>query len=236
MKKLVAFLTAGFSMASRCFGFVASLMVSSTLFLGQFPAQANSTQESIAQPTTNTSATAEVLSQVIPNFGVVTPMLLRGGQPSEQGFTALKAAGIKTVINLRDGKKDISNEKEIVEGLGMKSVSIPLSVFKTVNDNHIDQFLKVVNDPKNQPVYVHCRQGMDRCGTMVGIYRLTQQNWAASDTYNEMLKYGFHPFFFGLSNSMYRVAANLGRPETPPSANEIYDDLKSRFKKAVSVL
>lgn len=222
-------------MASRCFGFVASLLVSSSIFLGQFPAQANSANEVSPLSTTNTSATAGVLSQVIPNFGVVTPFLLRGAQPSREGFAALKSAGVKTVINLRDGKKDIASEKAAVEALGMKSVSIPLSVFKTVKDNDMERFLKVVNDPKQQPVYVHCRQGQDRCGTMVGIYRLTQQSWTASDAYKEMIKYGFHPFFFGLSNSMYRVASALGRPEAPPTAEDIYSDLKTRFKRAVSI-
>ncbi len=223
-------------MASRCLGFVASLMVSSSIFFGQLPAEANSQQAVSPLATTNTSATAQVLSQVVPNFGVVTPFLLRGAQPSRQGFEALKAAGVKTVVNLRDGKKDIANEKELVESLGMKSVSIPLSVFKTVKDEEIEKFLKIVCDPNNGPVYMHCRQGQDRCGTMVAIYRLTQQKWGASQAYDEMLKYGFHPFFIGLSNSMYRVAANLGRPETPPSANEIYTDLKSRLKQAIGAI
>lgn len=223
-------------MAPRCFGFVASLLVSSSLFLGQLPANANSEKLITPLPTTNTSATAQVLTQVVPNFGVVTPYLLRGAQPSRQGFEALKAAGVKTVINLRDGKKDISNEKELVESMGMKSVSIPLSVFKSVKDEDIDKFLKIVNDPKNGPIYMHCRQGQDRCGTMVAIYRLTQQNWGASQAYDEMLKYGFHPFFIGLTNSMYRVASNLGRPEAPPSANEIYTDLKSRLKQAIGTI
>ncbi|PZM80265.1 MAG: hypothetical protein DKT66_13420 [Candidatus Melainabacteria bacterium] len=223
-------------MAPRCFGFVASLLVSSSLFLGQLPANANSEKLSTPLPTTNTSATAQVLTQVVPNFGVVTPFLLRGAQPSRQGFEALKAAGVKTVINLRDGKKDISNEKELVESMGMKSVSIPLSVFKSVKDEDIEKFLKIVNDPKNGPIYMHCRQGQDRCGTMVAIYRLTQQNWGATQAYDEMLKYGFHPFFIGLTNSMYRVASNMGRPETPPSANEIYTDLKSRLKQAIGTI
>ncbi len=223
-------------MASRCFGFVASLMISSSIFLGQLPAMANSQQSITPLSTTNTSSTAEVLAQVVPNFGVVTPFLLRGAQPSRQGFEALRAAGVKTVVNFRDGKKDIAVEKELVESLGMKSVSIPLSVFKTVKDEDIEKFLDVVNNPKNGPVYMHCRQGQDRCGTMVAIYRLTQQNWGATQAYNEMLKYGFHPIFIGLSNSMYRVAANLGRPERPPSADEIYTDLKSRLKQAIGTL
>ena len=221
-------------MASRCFGFVASLLVSSSVFLGQVPAQASTAQAISPLATTNTSATASVLAQVIPNFGIVTPFILRGGQPSQQGFEALKAAGVKTVINLRDGKKDIASEKELVESLGMKSVSIPLSVFKTVKDEDIQKFLSVVNDPKNGPVYMHCRQGQDRCGTMVAIYRLTQQNWGATQAYQEMLKYGFHPMFVGLSSSMYRVASNLGRPEQPPTVSEIVDDIKSRVKSALN--
>ncbi len=223
-------------MASRCFGFVASLLVSTSLFLGQFPAQASSTNEIAPQATTSTSATASVLSQVIPNFGIVTPFLMRGAQPSADGFAALKAAGVKTIITFRDGKKDIQNEKEAVEKLGMKSVSIPLSVFKSVSDDDVNRFLKVVNDPQNQPVFVHCRQGQDRAGTMVGIYRLTEQHWGATQAYNEMIKYGFHPFFVGLSTSMYRVASNLGRPEAPPSAQDIYTDLKSRFKQTISTM
>ncbi len=221
-------------MAPRCFGFVASLMVSSSIFLGQFPALANSANEVSPLSTTNTSATAQVLSQVIPNFGVVTPFLLRGAQPSQEGFAALKAAGVKTVINLRDGKKDIESERAAVEALGMKSVSIPLSVFKTVKNDDMDRFLKIVSDPQQQPVFMHCRQGQDRCGTMVGIYRLTQQSWTASDAYKEMLKYGFHPMFFGLSNSMYRVAEAMGRPEAPPTVSEIYTDLKSRFNRTLT--
>ncbi len=68
----------------------------------------------------------------------------------------------------------------------MKSVSIPLSVFKGVKDADMDRFLKIVNDPQQQPVFVHCRQGQDRCGTIVGIYRLTQQSWTASDAYKEI--------------------------------------------------
>ena len=105
-------------MASRCFGFVASLMISSSIFLGQLPAMANSQQSITPLSTTNTSSTAEVLAQVVPNFGVVTPFLLRGAQPSRQGFEALRAAGVKTVVNFRDGKKDIAVEKELVESLG----------------------------------------------------------------------------------------------------------------------
>jgi protein tyrosine/serine phosphatase len=215
------------------FGFVASLLVSSSIFLGQVPAQANSAEVIAPLPTVSTSATAQVLNQVITNFGVVTPFLMRGAQPTQEGFAALKSAGVKTVINFRDGKKDIENETGVVEALGMKSVSIPLSALKSVKDEEIVHFLKIVNDPEQQPVFVHCRQGQDRAGTMVGIYRLTQQNWTASDAYKEMLRFGFHPIFLPLSSSMYRVANAMGKPEAQPTVSDIYTDLKTRLKRAV---
>jgi hypothetical protein len=40
--------------------------------------------------------------------------------------------------------------------------------------------------------------------------------------------------FVGLSGSMYRVASVMGRPEAPPSADDIFTDLKSRITRAAS--
>ena len=39
-------------------------------------------------------------------------------------------------------------------------------------------FLKIVNDPKNQPVYVHCVGGRHRTGVMTAIYRMTVDKWS----------------------------------------------------------
>lgn len=217
-------------MASRCFNFFASALVSSTILFAAQPAQAQ-----INVPAASAVA-ADSIVDGVPNFGVVSPTLWRSAQPSQANFDAMKKAGLKTVINLRDGDKDIRVGKQMAEEAGLKYVSIPLSVFKSVKPHEIDQFLKVVNDPENQPALVHCRQGQDRTGTLVAIYRLTQQQWTATNAYQEMLKYGFHPIFIGLSNSMYSVANQLGRPETPPGADEIVTDLKSRFKRAMSIL
>lgn len=217
-------------MASRCFNFFASALVSSTIFFANQPAQA---QTNVPEAS---AVAADSVVEGVPNFGVVSPALWRSAQPSQANFDAMKKAGLKTVINLRDGEKDIRVGKQMAENAGLKYVSLPLSVFKSVKPQEIDKFLKVVNDPVNQPVLVHCRQGQDRTGTMVAIYRLTQQQWSATNAYQEMLKYGFHPIFIGLSNSMYSVAGLLGRPETPPGADEIVSDLKSRFKRAMSLL
>ena len=61
-------------------------------------------------------------------------------------------------------------------------------------------FLKVVNDPKNQPVYVHCVGGRHRTGVMTAIYRMTIDKWTSDQAFNEMKQYKFgsaflHPEF-----------------------------------------
>lgn len=176
------------------------------------------------------------LGKVIPNYGQVSSILLRGGQPSYAGLKALKDAGVKTIVNLRDGKDDIIEEQAIANELGMKFVSIPLSVFKGVQKAQTEKFLAVVDSEENQPVFVHCRQGQDRCSTMVAMYRMHKESWAADRAYKEMISYGFHPMFVGLRGAVFGTSAELGRPvETPPNS-EIVDDLRARAKKVLSMI
>ncbi|MBX9691282.1 MAG: tyrosine-protein phosphatase [Cyanobacteria bacterium] len=166
------------------------------------------------------------IGENIPNLGVVSPILLRGGQPRGKGLEQLKAAGVKTIVNLRDGEKDIAREKLEVERLGLKYVSIPMSPFKSASKAQIEKFISIFNDDAAQPIFVHCRAGRDRTGTMVAIYRLETSDWTADKTYNEMVSYGFHQFFFGLSNSVYSHAAKLGRGEAKPPAASFMQGLK----------
>src|ERR1700686_2427638 len=59
----------------------------------------------------------QIDKKLIPDFGEVTPMLYRGGQPKERGFEALAKMGFQIVVDLR-GDRD--NEREEVSRLGMQ--------------------------------------------------------------------------------------------------------------------
>lgn len=78
-------------------------------------------------------------------------------------------------------------------------MNIPINPY-LFTDRHAVKFLQIVNDPENQPVFVHCRHGSDRTGTMVAIYRMAVENWPRSRAINEMLdpRFGFHSTFFTL--------------------------------------
>ena len=125
----------------------------------------------------------------IDNFGAINSNYYRGAQPGGKDYAALAGAGIKTVIDLqRDGDE---NERQLVENAGMKFVKIGMTTHVPPTPQQIEQFLKTVNDPANQPVYVHCAGGKHRTGVMTAVYRMTQDNWTSDQAFREMKNYKF---------------------------------------------
>ena len=57
-------------------------------------------------------------------------------------------------------------------------------------------FLKVLENPDNRPVFVHCREGKDRTGYMVASHRIMDQDWTADDAIHEMFDFHFNTIFF----------------------------------------
>jgi protein tyrosine/serine phosphatase len=131
----------------------------------------------------------------IENFGKVNENYYRGSQPNVPEFAWLKARGIKTVIDLR--KDSVTSAPEQVRGLGMQYFNIPLKASKPATAAQTDEFLTLVNDPQNWPVYVHCKGGRHRTGALTAIYRITHDGWTADQAYEEMKQYDFNQGFFG---------------------------------------
>jgi protein tyrosine/serine phosphatase len=131
----------------------------------------------------------------IKNFGKVNEDYYRGSQPNDEEFARLKALGIKTVIDLR--KDSEAQEPERVRGLGMQYFNIPLKASQPATEAQTEEFLRLVNEPKNWPVYVHCKGGRHRTGALTAIYRITHDGWTADRAYAEMKEYEFEHGFFG---------------------------------------
>lgn len=131
----------------------------------------------------------------IDNFGKINDNYYRGSQPNQEEFAQLKRLGIKTVIDLREDYK--KGEETWVRDLGMCYVRIPLKTTVAATEEQWKHFLVLVNDPANQPVYVHCKGGRHRTGAMTAIYRITHDGWNADQAYQEMKDYDFENGFFG---------------------------------------
>jgi tyrosine-protein phosphatase SIW14 len=148
---------------------------------------------SLAIPATAQTAPAARLAGIrIDNFGQVDDNYYRGAQPDGRDYADLAALGVKTVIDLtRDGRAD---ERGIAERAGMRFFRIPMTTTDRPSEAAVAQFLKLVGDRANQPVYVHCQGGRHRTGTMTAIYRMTRDGWTADRAYAEMKQYKFDGF------------------------------------------
>lgn len=147
----------------------------------------------IAQTTKAVPAAIAPLSRIhIGNFGKINDNYFRGSQPRVTDYQDLAAIGVKTVIDLQaDGP---SNEAGYVKAAGMNFVRIGMTTTKAPTEAQVAQFLEIVNNPANQPVYVHCAGGRHRTGTMTALYRMTHDSWTPAQAYNEMKQYRFEGF------------------------------------------
>src|SRR5262245_4714838 len=105
-----------------------------------------------------TAGAVDVSAIKIDNFGRVDPHYYRGGQPKGRDYADLAALGVKTVINLTSDDAD-ATEQSMVEGAGMRYVAIPMTTRTVPTSAQLSEFLDIVNDPAQQPVYVHCVGG-----------------------------------------------------------------------------
>jgi protein tyrosine/serine phosphatase len=123
----------------------------------------------------------------------------RGGQPQGRDYADLAALGIKTIVNLTSDDAT-PDEKAMAQKAGLSYVQIPMTTRVVPTAAQLTQFLKLVNDPANQPVYVHCVGGRHRTGVMTAAYRITHDRWTADRAFQEMKQYKFgadflHPEF-----------------------------------------
>lgn len=127
----------------------------------------------------------------LPNLYKVNDHLYRGGQPTEAGIQELKRMGVKTIINLRDADDRERKEEGWAKAAGIHFINVPESNwFKPKNEN-IDAIIKLIDTSENQPVFVHCKRGSDRTGTVIAVYRITHDGWTDKQANEEAKKFGF---------------------------------------------
>ncbi len=130
----------------------------------------------------------------IPNFQQVNERIFRGGQPSQRGWQSLSKLGVKTVIVLRreneDGEHSTRAEKQAVEAAGMRYVHVPMNGVVAPTDAQVAQVLALFNSP--EPVFVHCKKGKDRTGTVVACYRIAHDGWKNEKALEEAKSHGIH--------------------------------------------
>jgi protein tyrosine/serine phosphatase len=137
------------------------------------------------------SGQSEKFSNIkIKNFGQMDERFYRGAQPKPEDYKALAALGVQTIIDLRNDPQDYA--KESAEAAGMKYVNIPMSDKKRPQDEQIDMFLSLINDPETGVFYAHCAGGRHRTGVIGAMYRFNHDRWNYDQVYKEMKQYDYY--------------------------------------------
>jgi protein tyrosine/serine phosphatase len=145
----------------------------------------------------------------IKRFSRVNTSYYRGAEPNRQDYERMASLGIRTVVDLK--REGIAAESAIVKRLGMRFESIPMSSRSVPSEDVVVRFLKIVTDPANAPVFVHCEGGHDRTGALTAIYRMTHDGWSAERAFREMKRYGYNSEIAGpaLKEFVFNYARRL---------------------------
>jgi protein tyrosine/serine phosphatase len=73
----------------------------------------------------------------------------------------------------------------------MRYFQIPMTTHQPPTDAQLAEFMRIVDDPANQPVYVHCVGGRHRTGVMTAAYRMSADGWTADRAFKEMKDFKF---------------------------------------------
>jgi tyrosine-protein phosphatase SIW14 len=152
--------------------------------------------------------------------------LYRAGSMTAPGFrAAIERYGIKTIINLMDEAPDpalranylgLGSEREsaLCKERGVRYVNFRADLvnradFPARRPEAIDAFLRIMDDPSNYPVLVHCRAGLHRTGCLMAVYRMEYDGWSKDEALRELRNMGFGHFFSTSAND-YIVQYILG--------------------------
>jgi protein tyrosine phosphatase (PTP) superfamily phosphohydrolase (DUF442 family) len=163
-------------------------------------AQTPATQAQVATATPALASPSDTEVPGVINFARISPALWRGAQPTVEGFRNLERLGVRTVVSFRQDHDDFA----LMEGTRLKYLRIPSYAFHPT-EAHLATFLKVVEDPANWPVYIHCAQGRDRTGYNAAAYRMVVQGWSAADALREMNEFHFNKVWVGNPGFLRRL-------------------------------
>lgn len=108
----------------------------------------------------------------VPNFDQVEEGFTRGGQPEQDGVDWLVARGVATEVDLRGDDRD--NQWVAPEWKNVKRYTVDVPDYEPPTFAQVEEFVRLVQDPANRPVFVHCKAGVGRTGVMIACWRITQ--------------------------------------------------------------
>ncbi len=132
------------------------------------------------------------------NFAVVNDHILRGGEPTAEGLNELHAAGVNLILDLREPSAATEFEKQQAGKLGMDYRNLPLREFSAPTAAQIKTLLDLIDQNNSQKIFVHCRRGKDRTGTVIACYRIQHDGWTNQRALEEAHMLGMSSLEYGM--------------------------------------
>lgn len=126
-------------------------------------------------------------------------VLYRSGQLSLKGLQqTVHDLGIKTVISLRpnDSGLELEPEEAFCNLQEINFVRISPQRWWSAGgaipaEQGVKSFIKIMENPANHPVLIHCMRGVHRTGAFCAVYRMEFQGWSNADAIEELRSCGY---------------------------------------------
>jgi NAD+ kinase len=118
----------------------------------------------------------------IPNFREASPGIYRGGQPTQEGVDWLIARGVRTVVDLRGSDQHSPFcQWDPPSWKGVQHVNIQVEDYQTPSHEELARFITLADQASpDNPMFLHCKAGIGRTGTMIACWRITR-GWTAEE-------------------------------------------------------
>ncbi|HEX8185228.1 MAG TPA: dual specificity protein phosphatase family protein [Blastocatellia bacterium] len=158
----------------------------------------------------------------LPNFHKVNERLYRGAQPKSGGVKKLSELGIKTIINLRGIDDQTRAEESEAKAAGVSYFNIPMPGLSRPTPEQVSRVMAIIEAEENWPVFIHCKRGSDRTGTIIALYRITHDDWTANQAMSEAKSFGLSWVEFGMKDyiSDYYRDRNAGKQKPSLKAGQ----------------
>jgi len=126
----------------------------------------------------------------------VTDRLWRSAQPAPHQIAALKAEGVRTIVNLRGGREHGSwqLQKEACEKLGIRLEEFIVRS-RGAPDRETLLSAKEFFDRIEYPAVLHCKSGADRAGFVAALYLVAFEGKSIDEAQRQLsMRYGHFRF------------------------------------------
>jgi protein tyrosine/serine phosphatase len=153
--------------------------------------------------------------RALPNFSEVRAgYLYRGAQPladpdtHADGYEVLISEyHIRTVVDLLNEPVDHWIKRRRADCARMTATEkgslryVRLAAYEPFPSRKtLIRFLRIVADPANRPVFLHCASGENRTGAMIAGFRVVEDLWEPADAKAEMTNFGVRKIWQGANN------------------------------------